>query len=251
MQRTLDAIREHDRAIAAFGVPRAVIATSALRRAQNAGVFANRVRDATGCSLEILSGEEEARCSYRGALALEPLNENGRYGVLDVGGGSTEYAWGDSAAPEGALSCEIGAVRLTHEFPELRGEARLTGELLSRARDRAKEMLEPLSGAASSDCLIVVGGTGTTAVAMAQSTLESQAWSSAMLDREALHMVAERIARSTLAERRRLAGLHPQRADIILGGLIVLDEAYALLHRESALVSRNDLLLGYLLSRSA
>ncbi|MGH8164584.1 MAG: hypothetical protein ACREP1_09650, partial [Rhodanobacteraceae bacterium] len=111
MRRTLDAVREHVRAIAGRSGTVAVIATSALRRANNAAELADRVREITGTGLRILTGDEEARYSFAGARAA--VGTNGRLGVIDTGGGSTEYAVGAGGRVERAVSCEVGAVRLT------------------------------------------------------------------------------------------------------------------------------------------
>ncbi|MGB6951163.1 MAG: hypothetical protein WBE15_04380, partial [Candidatus Cybelea sp.] len=118
MARTLDAIAQLQRAIRGHYVRLFAISTSALRRADNGEAFAQRVQEMLGVPLRILSGEEEAIASYRGGLTAFGALRGERAGVLDVGGGSTEYAAGTSTEPESVISCEIGAVRLTEAVPE-------------------------------------------------------------------------------------------------------------------------------------
>ena len=96
MQRTLDAIRQLARAIRGHYVRMFAIATSALRRADNGEEFMERVHELLGVPLRVLSGEEEAEASYRGALTAFDGGRGERIGVIDVGGGSSECAVGES-----------------------------------------------------------------------------------------------------------------------------------------------------------
>jgi exopolyphosphatase/guanosine-5'-triphosphate,3'-diphosphate pyrophosphatase len=121
MQRTLDAVAQLARALRGHYVRLFAVGTSALRRAENGEDFCARVAELLGVSLRVLSGEEEAEASYRGALTAFGTLRGERVGVIDTGGGSTEYAVGDSLKPESVVSCEIGAVRLTEAVPELSG----------------------------------------------------------------------------------------------------------------------------------
>ncbi|MGC1380629.1 MAG: exopolyphosphatase, partial [Candidatus Baltobacteraceae bacterium] len=113
MERTLEAIAQYQRAIRGHYVRLFAVATSAVRRAENADLFEAKVREMLGVPLRVLSGEEEAAASYRGALTAFGRLRGERAGVLDIGGGSTEYAVGDTERPESVTSCETGAVRLT------------------------------------------------------------------------------------------------------------------------------------------
>ena len=236
MRRTLDAIEAHVAAIRDYQPELRVIATSALRRADNAGKFAEAVREVAGVPLEIISGEEEARCSYEGAVAGSPGEQS--YGVLDVGGGSTEYATRDAYT-----SFEIGAVRLTERFPELRGVA--GADEIDAARAYVRVQIEGLQDSMKVDRVIMVGGSATTACAVI-----SGGWTefpTMLLRRDALPQLIERLASLPLEKRKELRGVPAQRADILLAGALILDEACALTGHSEALVSTNDLLLGYLL----
>jgi exopolyphosphatase/guanosine-5'-triphosphate,3'-diphosphate pyrophosphatase len=236
MRRTLHVVEGYVMAICEFRPGLKTIATSALRRATNSGEFAESVRAITGAPLEIISGEEEARCSYEGAVVGLPAERS--YGVLDVGGGSSEYATQDAW-----VSLEIGAVRLTETFPGLRGVA--AGDEVDRARAHARTILNPLHNFKSVDLLILVGGSATTSCAVI-----SGGWAefpSMPLGRDALRAFIERLASLPLEKRRELPGMVAQRADILLAGALVIDEVCAVLGHREALVSTNDLLLGYLL----
>ncbi|MBV8117488.1 MAG: hypothetical protein JOZ01_05895, partial [Candidatus Eremiobacteraeota bacterium] len=118
--RTLEAVAEHANAVRKLTGNVSAIATSALRRADDAQPFIEEVQSLCGVPLLIVSGQEEAHCSYSGAVSA--LRENcASFGVADLGGGSTEYATGDPHDARRLTSCEIGAVRLTEAVPELSG----------------------------------------------------------------------------------------------------------------------------------
>ena len=244
MQRTLAAVAEYAAAAGERTTDVSAISTSALRRAQNGAEFAARVRAVCDVPLHIVGGDEEARLSFLGAVAA--LDPSGSYGVLDVGGGSSEYATGSHDRVEASTSFEIGAVRLTERVPELAGaSAIVNASAVLRGRAIARDALRPLSGFPRVDRMLLVGGSATTAAAMLRASRDP--FERFPLSRKDLRRAVERIAELPLAARRRVAGLNPQRADIVLGGLLILETAMELCEHEAAIVSANDLLLGYLL----
>jgi exopolyphosphatase / guanosine-5'-triphosphate,3'-diphosphate pyrophosphatase len=246
MQRTLDAIAQLSRAIRGHYVRLFAVATSALRRAENAEEFAERVRTLLGVPLRVLTGEEEATASYRGALTALGTLRGERVGVLDTGGGSTEYAAGSSLRPDNVVSCEIGAVRLTEAVPDLAGrDGTVDAAAVARARDIAREALKPLAEPEAVERLALVGGTATTAgyILKGQRTPVL----SYSLTREDLRRTLERLLQAKLEDRKRIVGLKPQRADILPAGIIILDSALEILGKDRAIATTADLLLGTLL----
>lgn len=243
MARTLDALRGYMGLIRGHYVKLIVIATSALRRADNGAEFAAQVESIAGSSLRILSGEEEAKASYRGALtALQPLR-GGRAGVLDMGGGSTEYAIGTSTVPDDLISCEIGAVRLTEAVPSLAGDKGTVNDAdVERARELAAKALQPLTNFDAIERLAMVGGTATTVASIVKG--RRSAVTSSSLHRDDLQHMLERFLRTPLEERKTTPGLRAQRADILPAGLIVLLAAMDAVRVESAVATSSDLLLG-------
>jgi exopolyphosphatase/guanosine-5'-triphosphate,3'-diphosphate pyrophosphatase len=250
MQRTLDAIGEHAAAIREHRADFRIIATSALRRADNEAEFEERVRDLTGSGITIISGEEEAACSFAGAVSGIDLPPQCRFGVLDVGGGSTEYAVGTKPRPQRVVSCETGAVRITERFPVLAGTAGPVS--MARRREVAQYALELIAPAVHSvpvNRLVLVGGSATTLVSIERGRREPFAY--AEICAAQVQEWAERLAAMPLDERRALAGINPQRADILLGGLLIITAFFEGARNERALVSTNDVLLGYLLRHPA
>lgn len=246
MQRTCDALEGLMRAARGHYVRLFAIATSALRRAVNGDAFAKRVRGLLGVPLRVLTGEEEARASYRGALtALDPLRGE-RVGVLDLGGGSTEFASGLDVQPDAVLSCEIGAVRLTEAVPELDGlHGAPAPASIERARTLAREGLAPLRDCARAARLAMVGGSATTTASLVRG--RRAMLPDTPLDRADLARVLAQLTGLELDARRALPGMKAQRADILPAGIILLDTALDLLGHTRAVATTADLLLGVLL----
>ncbi|MBC5800271.1 MAG: hypothetical protein GIX03_09915 [Candidatus Eremiobacteraeota bacterium] len=251
IERTLDAVTAFVARAQRRGAELSAIATSAVRRANDGAAFAERVRAIAGVPLEILDGETEAAYSFRGATAGAPC-DGSRIAVVDVGGGSTECAVGRNGQPEKVRSFEIGSVRLAEAFPALQGAAPGARARAAAAGARAVAA-GVLAGAAELgpvDHVRAVAGSPATIAAVAQgSDVERVAGS--MLTLQRLDATLEQLLELNLEARRALPGMLPQRADVIVGGGIVLSETLRALGTRAAQVERNDLLLGYLLSKAA
>jgi exopolyphosphatase/guanosine-5'-triphosphate,3'-diphosphate pyrophosphatase len=243
MGRTLEVLRGYMGLIRGHYVKLIVIGTSALRRAGNGEAFAAKVSEIAGAPLRTLSGDEEAVASYRGALTvLGPLRGE-RVGVVDMGGGSTEYAAGTSLQPDDLVSCEIGAVRLTEAVPSLAGDKGTIGDAdIARAQTLAAEALEPLKKYAKVERLAMVGGTATTVAAILKG--RPSAVTSAHLRRDDLQKILDRLLALPLDERKKIPGMKPQRADILPAGIVVLLAAMDATRCDEAVATSSDLLLG-------
>jgi exopolyphosphatase/guanosine-5'-triphosphate,3'-diphosphate pyrophosphatase len=246
MQRTLEAIGQFQREVKGHYIRLFAVATSALRRAENAEDFSQRIEALLGTPLRILTGEEEATASYRGALTALGELRGERVGVLDVGGGSTEYAAGTTTEPEKVISCETGAVRLTEAVPELAGrDGAVKEDSVERARAIARKALEPLAECAAVERLALVGGSATTVAGMLRgrrAPIGSYDLSRADLQRALEHLLA-----MPLEDRKKIDGIKPQRADILPGGIIAIDTAMEIIGSDKAVATTSDLLLGILL----
>jgi exopolyphosphatase/guanosine-5'-triphosphate,3'-diphosphate pyrophosphatase len=224
------------------------IATSAMRRADDSDAFAARVRALVGGELVILSGDEEATYSFVGAMADAP-GDGARRAVIDIGGGSTESAVGVGLALERARSVEIGSVRLTERVPGIAGgtpgaAARAAAE---DARAIVRETFAWLDAFGPIAELRAVAGTPLTIAAVARATPTLEANIGTALERSEVEDVLARLLDLDLEARRALAGMIPQRADIIVAGGIILSEVMRRFSVERARIEVNDLLLGYLL----
>ncbi len=246
--RTADVVEQFVALAADAGVPDPIlVGTHALRSARNPDELLGRLRR----PVRILTGDEEARLGYQGVLAGVGLaGPASRLLVMDIGGGSVELAWGTGDQIERSISIPAGAVVLTERFlahdPPLATEVAALREHLTGTLDPA------LSHAAGQPYLIVgVGGTITTMAAIEErlspydpDRIHGFQLSSRMVDR-----ITEELAASTVAERRSLPGLQPERADIILAGALVLQHALTRCDARSMIVSEADLLWALVLNR--
>jgi exopolyphosphatase/guanosine-5'-triphosphate,3'-diphosphate pyrophosphatase len=248
MRRTLDAIRQLQRAVRGHYVRIIALATSAVRRAENGDEFAAAVQAILGVPLRVLSGEEEAEASYRGAITAFGALHGQRVGVIDTGGGSTEYAVGTGTVPERLVSCEIGAVRLTEAVPELAGRDGVVDlTTIERARAIARQYLAPLADFEPVERLAFVGGSATTTASIVRGRKGKIA--SFTVTRAELQKVLIRLCGMSLKERKEVPGMKPQRADILPGGILVLDTVLDIVKRDVAVATAADLLLGFLLQQ--
>lgn len=248
MARTLDAVRSHLRAVRGHYVKLFAIATSAVRRANNGEAFTQRVHELLGVPVRVLSGDEEAAASYRGATTALHASPGGLLGVIDTGGGSTEYAVGNGHDPDRTISCEIGAVRLTEAVPALTGREGVVDLLtIERARGIARDALAPLADFPSVNRLAFVGGSATTTAAIVRAKKGKVA--NFELTRSDLQRALVRLCALGYKQRKDLPGMKPQRADILPAGIIVLDVVLELLDRNLATATTADLLLGFLLQQ--
>jgi len=248
VERTLAVVAQYAAVARDYGASLACIATSAVRRADDGAAFAERIRATAGVPLHILSGADEAAASYRGATYGVP-HDGRRVAVLDIGGGSTECALGCDGALLDVRSIEIGSVRIAERFPELLGASpgRPAREAARAARLQSAQALVPLRALAPIDELRCVAGTPLTIAAVVSSSHVDEV-SGSMLARDEIDATIDRLLDLNVDERRSLPGMLAQRADIIVGGALVLSAAMDALGTSTGLLEANDLLLGYLVA---
>jgi exopolyphosphatase/guanosine-5'-triphosphate,3'-diphosphate pyrophosphatase len=230
----------------------ACVATSAARDASNGADFFHAARQAAGLSPEVIPGEEEARLVHRSAWA--DFGTPGRpLAVLDVGGGSTEITWGEGLAPAGRRSLQIGAVRLTERVAAADPPTPLDRE---RLRDGARAPLAELAalragGALRDATLVAVAGTVTTLAAVAQAlpVYDALRVHGSTLTLAEVRALEERLAALTVAERSRLPGMEPKRADVIVAGAAIVAAAMELAGFERLTVSDRGVRWGLLHDR--
>jgi len=257
IERTRVALVDYAKILARTGVQRVrMVATSATRDASNREDFFGMVREVLGVDTEVITGDEEARLSFAGAVGeLDPAD--GPFVVVDLGGGSTELVLGDADGVRAAYSTDIGCVRLTerclpHDPPtseDIAAAEQVVRQTLARAFDEV-----PVSTART---WVGVAGTMTTIAALAMELPEYDAatihLSRVPLTR--LHEVTERLTAMSRAQRMELGPMHPGRADVIGGGAIITrvlaDELAARAGITGLVVSEHDILDGIALSLSS
>ncbi len=194
----------------------AAVGTMCLRRAANAADFVRRVQQVCCVHLEIISGEEEARLAHLGVITGLG-SRSGRLAVFDIGGGSTEFVFGEGTAIQERFSLEAGAIRLTDDY--CRSDP-VTPEERDRLLAAVDRELGRLKGMELPDVLVGIGGTITNLSAIQQSlpAYDTERVEGSTLGRDQVAALLELLRGKTLAERRRVVGLDPKRADVILAG---------------------------------
>ena len=244
LERTLATVADYAAICGDLNVERIrVTGTSAVRDAMNREEFFRGVRMLTGTEPELLSGAEEARATFLGARSDLPGNE--KVLVIDIGGGSTEFIYGE-LEPEELISLDIGCVRMFEkhllsdppsekELTELRAD--VTGEI-----DRARAHLGVRPGAR------FVGVAGTVAqLALLKAgapVYDPDVTHHAVLSHGDVRMLARRLARLDYDRRKRMTGMDAGRADIIVAGALILEVAMEVFDAAELLTSEKDILDG-------
>lgn len=200
-----------------------VVATSALRDARNSQAFLEWVRSATGWRVEIVSGVEEARLIHLGLISGSRVDRVPTL-MMDLGGGSCELTISHRGHIRDAVSLPLGAVRLTNEFlphdPPRKGELKRLHGFVTREVNRIVNRI----GTARVRNVIATSGTAA-ALAAAASHLGRRAKPQRMMvSRADMSRIAKRLSRLPVAERRKIEGIGPRRAEIIVAGAIVYHE---------------------------
>jgi exopolyphosphatase/guanosine-5'-triphosphate,3'-diphosphate pyrophosphatase len=230
------------------------VLTSAARDATDGDAFTTTVAERFGLEARVLTGDEEARLTFRGATAQRAGRDRRRLAVIDVGGGSTEIVTGvPGAAPDFHVSTQAGVVRQSERF--LRSDPPEAAELQQLAAE-AREIFTAALPAAVREGVqgaIAVAGTATSCAAILQ---DLEPYDPARVEgfrllRAEAEMLLARLAQMPLDERRAVKGLHPDRAPVIVAGIVLLIEALRVLDLDQAEVSEHDILRGAALDRAA
>ena len=227
-------------------------ATSASRDADNADEFAARLAKA-GVVLQVIPGEREAALSFAGASSAFPGE---RVVVVDVGGGSTEIIAGEAGGkPKHAHSFNIGCRRVTERF--FKQDPPSAEELAAAANWVADEMRGYLDEVGRDGFfegrMVAVAGTATTVVSMREEMVEydSSRVHGAVVSRSDLDALLERLSQMDLSAREKVVGLEPQRAPVIVAGLLILRQIMETAGIDAFTTSERDILHGIILDAAA
>jgi exopolyphosphatase/guanosine-5'-triphosphate,3'-diphosphate pyrophosphatase len=240
MARTVATVAEFVTAARALGASVIrIVATSAVREAPNGADFAEGLRQATGCEVQVLSGEDEARLALLGVSAGLPSLDRA-FLLMDIGGGSTEFVLARSGRPAASVSLRLGVVGLAERFMDAnRVDPGRYAEMAREVEERlSREVPEPIVVGGAR----VLVGTAGTVTALAALDLGLSSYDAAqvhghVLTREAIEQQRHRLASMTLAERAMLPSLERGRADVVIPGIAVCLAAMRRLGFDSLVVS--------------
>jgi len=253
--KTVEVLSDYQRLIGDYDVKKfRVVGTSAIRKASNSDWFISCVYKHLGMKIDVVSGQEEARLSFYGAVRDMDLNYpdykaelNGKILVVDIGGGSSEFILGDcNYNLQLVESLNLGCVSLTEKFI---GSSIPDTNSLSQMQQYVVNELEETTGKINlykPEFIIGVGGTITTLAAV---DLKLAAYNSEKIHRHSLSLkkienIYKNLCRLDLKGRKKVVGLHPGRADVIIGGTAIVLGVLKLLDIKDILVSERDILDG-------
>jgi exopolyphosphatase / guanosine-5'-triphosphate,3'-diphosphate pyrophosphatase len=244
LARTVDVLERYCRRARALHAERIrVSATAAVREASNRDELEASVRTHASSELEVITGEREAALSFLGAT--HSLDVPAPFLVLDIGGGSTEFAVG-TEQPDASISTPMGSVRLTERL--IRTDPPSEDELVS-IRNAVRGILDDVESSVpvrTVRTLVAVAGTPTTiqAISLGLPFYDPEAIHRSWLSVEEAERVLEELARMTTDKRSTIAVMAPGRADVIVAGAVILVEVMRRFGFERALVSETDILDG-------
>jgi len=218
---TVKVLRRFHRAVQNVGVESVrVVATSALRDARNSQAFLEWVRSATGWHVEIISGLEEARLIHLGLVSSLRINASPLL-MVDLGGGSCELTISAGGHIRSTISLPLGAVRLTNEFlpqdpPRKADMLKMRGFIareIERTADRIKRTRPKV--------VMATSGTAESLAAVCHGLYKTKGARAAAVSRTQMARIAKLLSRQSLEERRKLPGVGPRRAEIVVAGAAV------------------------------
>ena len=200
-----------------------VLATSALRDARNSQAFLEWVKSATGWRVEIISGVEEARLIHLG-LVTSPRVDRAPTLMIDLGGGSCELTVSQGGHIRDTVSLPLGAVRLSNEFlahdPPRKGELKQLRGFIAREVNRVADRIAK----ARLKTVIATSGTAAALASVATHLRHGRQRERPLVTRAEMSKIAKRLARLPVTERRKIEGIGPRRAEIVVAGATVYHE---------------------------
>ncbi len=248
MDRSISALKKFKKQALSEGIKDIkAIATSAVRDARNRDEFLKRAKLEIDIDIEIISGEKEAELGFIGVMG-GIKKELGNVLVIDIGGGSTEFIVGNSRGIKYVKSLDVGAVRMTdkHITTDPISDKQLKA-LVYDVKNIINEIIEDLKEFRI-DEVVGIGGTATNLASVAQQLeiYDSSKVHNYELSLEEINSMIYRFKSTDNNKRKKIKGLQPKRADIILAGSSILYEILAKLNTKSIRISEYDNLEGYL-----
>jgi len=248
--RGLDTLKRYKALADAANAPVRAIATSAVREAINRNDFIDLVRDYTGIKVEVVSGVEEARYIYLGVLQALPVYDR-KILLIDIGGGSTEFLIGRQRKILYDDSIRLGAVRLTNRFFD---SEQVNPKAVEECRIHIKGVMKPvIREIRKFDFEQAVGASGTVVSVAGMVSFRRSGENEKRLNNftfsknELSETVDQIIEAGSVKKIAKLPGLHPERADIILAGVLVLEQIFKELDLKAMTVSEFALREGIIL----
>lgn len=253
MEKSISVLKAFSDIISAYDISHIkAVGTSALREAKNSEEFRQRVLSETGINIEVISGEEEAELTARGVMFDMPDTDSSF--IIDIGGGSSEWIFCRKSSPVEIGTIPTGVVKLFDKHIKSDPPSKADTISLRREAEIILSRLKTQMGHLINSSTVFIGTAGTiTTLASIDIGLE-------VYDHEKIHMhnisleklydISGRLISIPLSERKKMIGLEPERADLIIPGILFTINIMELFRFDNILVSDNGLLEGVLIKLS-
>ncbi len=253
-KRTLDTLVAYMELIKNHSVKKyRAVGTSALRKASNGKEFVLMVERELGLKVDVIDEDEEARLSYYGAVRNINLNNSSdpdrvlKILVMDIGGGSSEFMLGDAdCLMDFVSSIDIGCVNVSEKF--IGSDVPDAGDLGKMHHYVNRKISSVINKIKDSKPGMVIGVAGTittiAAVDLGLDVYDSERINRYILSLERIEEIYNYLCGLNLEDRKKVSGINPGRADIIIGGTAILVEVLKLLNYRYINVSERDILDG-------
>lgn len=225
----------------------AAVGTLTLRAAKNGRAFVRRCAEEAGLEVRVLSGEEEARLSFQGAVGASKAEQ-----VLgiEIGGGSTQIMVGTQSKVHATWSLSMGAVTLTEEF--LRSDPPAADEMMAMSASIRRHLQNVVARVGQKGELVGIGGTVAAILSVLRKNegADPREFDRAQVSFETVSALSIHLSIKTVADRERM-GLERGRADIITAGAWILTAAMSHLEATSLRASAHGLRHGLLIEMAS
>lgn len=248
--RSINVLREFKNEAVKQGIDKInIIATSAVRDAVNRNEFIRNVKNELNLDVEIISGEREAQLGFCGVInGIEINNRENNLLVIDIGGGSTEFVLGNGQGIKYSRSLNVGAVRMTDKH--ITNDPPTDTDIYSLTEDIRNIINKVINIIKKNKPVQVIGIGGTvttlTAIALELENYDRKKVHNYQLQIREIEEMIYRFENLNNDERKKIIGLQPKRADIILAGSKILYEILNSLDVKIITISEFDNLEGYI-----
>ncbi len=253
MEKSLSVLKEFSSLISTCNVPHIkAIGTSALREAKNSEEFISRVMSGTGIKIEVISGHEEARLTAKGVLLDFP--KSGSSFIVDIGGGSTEWILCENSSPAEMGTIPTGVVKLFDNHIKSDPPSKQDVTSLNNEAEDILNKLKIKIGNHLTNKTVFIGTAGTittlASIDLGLETYDHEKIHMHIIPPQRLYAISDMLMGISLSGRKKLKGLEPERADLIIPGILFTIKIMEVFGFKDMLVSDNGLLEGILIRLS-
>lgn len=244
MERNINALKEYHDKCLDYGCEKIYcMGTSALRDSKNRSEFIKRAKDEAGIDVNVVDGEIEAKLGFSGVT--NGIDKEGDILVIDIGGGSTEFIFGNKEGIERNVSINIGALRLTEKYLSEGYSDSAFSDMRKFINEQIKDIVAYLNEK-EIGCVCGIGGTITSLSAVNQNLeiYSMEKVHGSVITREEVQKMMDKFVSCSDEERKHINGLQPKRADIIAAGTEILICIMDNLSKKEVVVSEYDNLEG-------